>query len=145
MDLLCIEFTKVDPSKSGKENILVLTDTFTKFSQAFVTPNMKVLTVAKILVDKQFYIYGIPAQIHSNQGQCFDNQIMKHLYALYSIEQSTTMPYNLHGNAHCKQFNCMIIGCMQMCRHADIRKSYIILYNHIYNPTLVIHNVILVI
>ena len=32
MDLLCIDFTKVDPSKSGKENILVLTDTFTKFS-----------------------------------------------------------------------------------------------------------------
>ena len=30
MDLLCIDFTKVDPSKSGKENILVLTDGFTK-------------------------------------------------------------------------------------------------------------------
>ena len=34
-----VDFTKVDPSKDGKENILVLTDTFTKFSQAFVTPN----------------------------------------------------------------------------------------------------------
>ena len=31
MDLLCIGFTKVDPSKSSKENILVLTDAFTKF------------------------------------------------------------------------------------------------------------------
>ena len=41
MDLLCINFTKVDPSKSGKGNILVLTDAFTKFSQAFVTPNQK--------------------------------------------------------------------------------------------------------
>ena len=41
MNLLCIDFTKVDPSKSGKENILVLTDAFTKFSQAFVTPNQK--------------------------------------------------------------------------------------------------------
>ena len=60
MDLLCIDFTKVDPSKNGKENILVLTDAFNKFSQAFVTPNQKALTVAKILVDKWFYIYGIP-------------------------------------------------------------------------------------
>ena len=60
MDLLCINFTKVDPSKSGKENILVLTDAFTKFSQAFITPNQKALTIAKILVDKWFYIYGIP-------------------------------------------------------------------------------------
>ena len=60
MDLLCIDFTKVDPSKSSKENILVLTDAFTKFSQVFVTPNQKALTVAKILVDKWFYVYGIP-------------------------------------------------------------------------------------
>ena len=61
MDLLCIDVTKVDPSKSSKENILVLTDAFTKFSQAFVTRNQKALTIAKILVDKWFYVYGIPA------------------------------------------------------------------------------------
>ena len=102
MDLLCIDFTKVDPLKSGKENILVLTDAFTKFSQAFVTPNQKVLTVAKILVDKWFYVYCIPAQNYSDQGHCFNNQIMKHLYALYGIEQSTTMPYNLCGNSQCE-------------------------------------------
>ena len=61
MDLLCIDFTKVYPSKSGKENILVLTDAFSKFSQVFVTPNQKALTIAKVLVDKWFYVYGIPA------------------------------------------------------------------------------------
>ena len=112
MDLLCIDFTKVDPSKSGKENILVLTDAFTKFSQVLVTPNQKALTVAKILVDKWFYIYGIPAQIHSDQGWWFDNQIMKHLYAMYGIEQSATMPYNPCGNAQCKQFNHTIMGLL---------------------------------
>ena len=47
MDLVCIDFTKVDPSKDGKENILVLTDTFTKFSQASVIPNQKAITIAK--------------------------------------------------------------------------------------------------
>ena len=52
MDLLCIDFTKVDPLKSSKENILVLTDVFTKFSKAFITPNQKVLTMAKIMVEK---------------------------------------------------------------------------------------------
>ena len=61
MGLLCIDFTKVDPLKSSKENILVLTDTFTKFSQASITPNQKVLMMAKILVEKWFYMYGIPA------------------------------------------------------------------------------------
>ena len=32
LDLLCIDFLKVDPSRDGKENILVLTDAFTKFT-----------------------------------------------------------------------------------------------------------------
>ena len=83
MDLVCIDFTKADPSKDGKENILVLTDAFTKFSQAFATPIQKAITITKILVDKWFYVYGIPACIHSNKGHIFDNEILSHLYAMY--------------------------------------------------------------
>ena len=68
LDLLCIDFLKVGPSKDDKENILVLTDAFTKFSQAFITNNQEVLTFTKILVDKLFYVYGILAHIHSGKG-----------------------------------------------------------------------------
>ena len=69
LDLLCIDFLKVDPSRDSKENILVLTDAFTKFSQAFVTNNQKALTVTKILVEKWFYMYGIPAHVHSDRAK----------------------------------------------------------------------------
>ena len=113
MDLVCIDFTKVDPSKDGKENILVLTDAFTKFSQAFVTPIQKAITIAKILVDKWFYTYGIPACIHSDKGHSFDNKIMLHLYAMYGVEQSTTMPYNLHGNAPTERMNHTLINLLK--------------------------------
>ena len=41
LDLLCIDFLQVDPSRESKENIWVLTDIFTKFSQAFITNNQK--------------------------------------------------------------------------------------------------------
>ena len=113
MDLVCIDFTKVDPSKDGKENILVLTDAFTKFSQAFVTPNQKAITIAKILVDKWFYTYGIPAHIHSDKGHSFDNEIMSHLYAMYGVEQSTTMPYNPCGNAPTERMNHTLINLLK--------------------------------
>ena len=76
LDLLCINFLKIDPSRDGKENILVLTDAFTKSSQAFVTNNQKALTIAKILVNKRFYVYGIPVHIHSDKGQSFENAII---------------------------------------------------------------------
>ena len=102
LGLLCIDFLKVDPSRDGKENILVLTDAFTKFSQAFITNNQKALTVAKVLVEKWFYVYGILACIHSDKGQSFENAIISQLYSMYNIKQSTTMPYNLHGNSICE-------------------------------------------
>ena len=35
---------------------------------------------------------------------------MSHLYAMYGVEQSTTTPYNLHGNAPTKRLNCTLIG-----------------------------------
>ena len=113
MDLVYIDFTNVDPSKDSKENILVLTDTITKFSQAFVIPNQKAVTITKILVDKWFYTYGIPACIHSNKGHSFDNEIMSHLYVMYRVEQSTTTPYNPHGNAPTETLNCTLIGLLK--------------------------------
>ena len=49
---------------------------FQKFSQAVVTPNQKALTVAKVLVDKWFHVYGIPSRIHSDKGHSFENEII---------------------------------------------------------------------
>ena len=103
LDLLCIDFLKVDP----------LTDAFTKFSQAFVTNNQKALTIAKVLVEKWFYVYGIPAHIHSNKGRSFENAIISHLYSMYNIKQSMTMPYNPHGNSICERFNHTLLRLLQ--------------------------------
>ena len=75
MDLLCIDFMKVDPSKDGKENVLVMTDAFSKFSVAIVMPNQQAKIVAKALVDKWFYVYGIPTRIHSDQGKVLTTKL----------------------------------------------------------------------
>ena len=113
LDLLCTDFLKVYPSRDGKENILVLTDAFTKFSQAFITNNQKALTVAKILVEKWFYVYGTPPHIHSDKGCSFENAINSKLYSMYNIKQSMTTPYNLHGNSICKRFIHTLLGLLQ--------------------------------
>ena len=113
LELLCIDFTKADVTKGEKENILVLMDAFSKYSQAFIMSNQKALTVAKLLVDKWFSVYSIPYRIHSDQGRSFDNEIIAHLCKMYGIRQSTTMPYNLHGNSQCKHFNRTLFRLMQ--------------------------------
>ena len=67
--LVCIDFMKVDPSKDGK-NILVMTDAFSRFIMAVVTPTQQAKTVAKAQVDKWFYTYGILARTHSESRKC---------------------------------------------------------------------------
>ncbi|MCG8626567.1 MAG: transposase family protein, partial [Proteobacteria bacterium] len=113
LDLLCLDFTKIDKSRTGKENVLVMTDAFSKFSVAVVTPNQKATTVAKALVDKWFYTYGIPTRIHSDQGKSFDNDIIKSLCKLYGVSQSLTCPYNPRGNAICERFNRTMFGLLR--------------------------------
>ena len=57
LELLCIDFTKADVSRGGKENIFVLRDDFLKYSQAFVMSNKKSFTVAKLLVKRWFSVF----------------------------------------------------------------------------------------
>ena len=114
LDLLCLHFTKVDPLKTGKENVLVMTDAFSKFSVAVVTLNQKALTVAKALVEKWFHVYGIPSRIHSDQGRSFDNEVIRSLCKLYGVQQSLTCPYNPRGNVQCERFNRMMFGLLRM-------------------------------
>ena len=114
LDLICLDFTKVDPSKTGKENVLVITDAFTKFSLAVCTPNQTVKTVTKALIEKWFHVYRVPSQIHSDQGQCFNWNIIKVLCKMYGVEQSFTSPYNPRGNAFCEHFNLRYSGCSKL-------------------------------
>ena len=101
-------FHEGGPSKDGKENVLVMTNAFSKFSVAVVMPKQQVKTVVKALVDKWLYAYGIPTRIHSNQEKSFDNEIIEQLCKIYGVKQSVTTPYNTHVNSPCKRLNCTL-------------------------------------
>ena len=65
------------------------------------------------MVEKWFHVYGIPSHIHSNQGRCFDSNVVKVLCNMYAVEQTFTSPYHPHGNAFCKRFNHTLFSLLK--------------------------------
>ncbi len=112
--ILAIDFTVLEASRSGIENVLVMTDVFTKYSLAFPTRDQRAEIVVGVLVTEWFYKLGIAGRIHSDEGRNFKSRMMQHLCDLYAIRKSRTTSYHPAGNGQCEQFLTapFIISCV---------------------------------
>lgn len=103
--ILAVDFTLLEPSKNGMENVLVMTDVFSKYTLAIPTKDQRATTVATALVNEWFCKFGVPSRIHSDQGRNFESDLIQQLCNLYGIKKTRTTPYHPEGNGQCERFN----------------------------------------
>ncbi|XP_048240817.1 uncharacterized protein LOC124120015 [Haliotis rufescens] len=115
LELVCMDFLTLEPSKGGQQHVLVVTDHFTRYAQAYATKNMTAKTTAEVFFNNFILHYGIPKRIHSDQGANFTGNLMRELCQLLKINKSRTTPYHPMGNGMCERFNktlCNMLGTL---------------------------------
>lgn len=137
MELVSIDFLKLEPSKGGIENILVIVDHFTRFAQAIPCRNQTAITTAKALYEGYFRYYGFPEQLHSDQGRNFLSHTIQELCKIAGIKKSRTTPYHAMGNGGAERWNQTLLKMLGTLEnhHKSDWKAYIAPLVQAYNAT----------
>ena len=93
------------PTIRGNRFALVLMDYFTKWPEALALPNMTAETVAEALVNHWVTKYGVPYEIHSDQGRNFEAEVFKRVLELLGTSKTRTTPLYPQSDGLVERYN----------------------------------------
>ena len=92
-------------TSSGNKNMVVITDIFSKWVEAFPIQSTDTETLATLLVNDVICRYGTPSCLHSDQDTNFISNLMAAVCNLLGIKQSHTSSYHPQWNGQVEWFN----------------------------------------
>ena len=119
MELVHMDFLSIEPSKGNIEDVLVITDHFTRYAQAYPSKTQTVQATAKLLWENFIRHYGFPEKFLSDQGRNFESELISELCKLAQAEKVHTTPYHPMTNGQCERFNstlCNMLGTLRKKR-----------------------------
>ena len=132
-----MDFLQIGSKKEKDVNVLVITDHFTRYAQAFVTNSQRTNTVIEVFIDQYVVHYGWPEKILTDQGTSFEAKLFQDLCDEAKIRKMRTTPYHPMGNGQPERFNrtlLTIIGCLPAVEKAKWQ-SWVNHLTHAYNCT----------
>ena len=138
MQLVCTDHLGL--GAAHKKKVLVITDHFTGYAQAYAVSRESAEITAKTLFDKFVVHYGFPERLHSDNGPAFANKVISSMCKMAGIEKSRSTVYHPMGNGKCERFNktlLQMLGTLQETQKNNWQKhigSLVHAYNCTQNP-----------
>ena len=85
-------------TEKGNKWILVISDHFSRWQDAIAIPDATAPVVATTLDERVFCYFGLPEELHSDQGAQFESKLMSELCRLWNVTKTRTTPYHPQGN-----------------------------------------------
>ena len=82
-------------SDRGNKYVLIIGVYFSKWTEAYAIPNQEATTVARVLVEEFVARFGIPRQIHSDQGRNFESKVFKKCASYWEWTRPEPHPFIL--------------------------------------------------
>ncbi|MEW8548469.1 MAG: reverse transcriptase domain-containing protein, partial [Candidatus Thiodiazotropha sp.] len=106
-------------TEAGNKYILVISDYFTKWPEAFALKDHKAETIARVLVDEVICRHGVPRSIHTDQGRDFESNLLKHVCELLEIEKTRTTAYHPESDGLVERLNKTLVTMLRSCVDED--------------------------
>lgn len=90
--------TPLPESYSGHKHLLTLTDCFTKWIECFPLKAITAKAVASTIVDQFISRFGVPREIHTDQGRQFESELFKEMCSLLGIDKTRTSAFHPAGD-----------------------------------------------
>ncbi|PIK55025.1 Retrovirus-related Pol polyprotein from transposon [Apostichopus japonicus] len=90
---------------TGNRYILCVADYFTKWTEAYAIPNQEAVTVARVFVEQFVLRFGVPLQLHTDQGRNFESNLFKELAQLLGIDKTRTTAFHPQSDGMVERFN----------------------------------------
>ena len=94
LELVHMDYLSLEPSKRNIENVLVITDHFTRYALAYPSKTQTAQATARILWDNFICHYGFPEKFISDQGRNFESDLIKELCKIAGVQKLHTTPYH---------------------------------------------------
>ena len=128
MDMLAIDILSGLPTATdGNKHIMVCTDYFTKWSEAYALPDAEAHTCITVLYNNFFARFGLPRQLHTDQGRNFESKLFHELCVIAGITKSKTTPFHPRSDGQAERLNRTLLQMLRTTasQHAHNWPNYL--------------------